>query len=121
MEENSLVEDMSSIGLTLVINKIPTHFTTTSSTLLDLCFVNNTSRLLLFDQFSASMFSRHDLLIKAYDFKIHYNSERQILEYRDYKNIDSQCLSTELFSTNWDYVFCTSAVDDQLYFFKLQA
>lgn len=116
LEDTYLQEDMSSIGLNLVNNNTPTHFTSTSSTLLDLCFVSKNSHLLLFDQLSASMFSRHDLIYISYDFKFLNNTQSQNFEYRDFKNIDYMSLGAELSLIDWNYIFRTSAVDEQLNF-----
>ena len=106
------MEDMNSIGVNLINKGNPTHYTSTSSTLLDLCFTNNMFRLLLFDQLSAPMFLRHDLLLISYNFDL-----LRTFQYIDFENIYYQSLGTELSSLDWNHVFLTSAVDEQLHSF----
>ena len=98
LEDTSLVEDMNSNGLNLVNKANPIHFTFISSILLDLCFTNNIFRLPLFDQLSAPMLSRHDLLFTSYNFDLLRSAQRITFQYRDCKNIDYQSLGTELLS-----------------------
>ena len=47
--DRGLAEDMNTIGLHLINNSIPTHYTSSTSTLIDLSFVDNSNRILLFD------------------------------------------------------------------------
>lgn len=114
LEDRRLSDDMSAIGLNLVNHSLPTHFTRTSNTLLDLCFVNNMSRLLLYDQLSASLFSKHDLIFLAYDF--HTEIQNQTIYYRDFKNLDYQSLTNELSTIQWNRMFYMTNVDDQVNF-----
>ena len=83
---------MNAIGLHLVNSTEPTHFTSTSSTLLDLCFVNNNQRVLLFDQLSASMFSKHDLLFLSYEYNAVSGETCKTVQFRNFNNINSQSL-----------------------------
>lgn len=114
--DKNLMEDMSAIGLIIANSTEPTHFTRTASTLLDLCFVNDHSRLLLYDQLSASLFSKHDLIFITYDYQIEVQS--QTISYRDFKNIDNISLETELSTTPWNQVFLMPLVDEQLNFLQ---
>lgn len=60
--DQCLRENMYSFGLKVVNSVLPTHFTTSCNTLLDLFIVNDTSKILLYDQISAPCFSKHDLI-----------------------------------------------------------
>lgn len=60
--DNSQLNNFLSVGLSPVNNSTPTHFTSTSSTLLDVFLVNNMSKILLYDQLSTPCFSKHDLI-----------------------------------------------------------
>ena len=58
--ENSLKSDFFSLGLYSCNNVVPTHFTSACNTLLDLFFVNDLSKCLLYDQVSCPVCSKHD-------------------------------------------------------------
>ena len=87
LEDNSLLENMSTIGFSLVNGRNSTHFTSTSSASLDLCFIN---------EISASMFSRNDILFISYDYRIKKSQKTQKLEYRLFKNIDYNSIAVDL-------------------------
>lgn len=116
--DRSLVDDMNAIGLVLVNCSIATHFTKTSSTLLDLYFINDRSKLLLFDQLSASMFSKHDIIFLSYDYNIKTQEQSRTIGFRDFKNLDYQSLESELSTISWNQVFLLPAVDEQLSFLQ---
>jgi len=114
--ENTVVNDMLSYGLHLVNTQNPTHFTNTSSTLLDLFFSAQENKVLLFDQISAPSFSRHDLIIMIYDLKC--NSSGKSLTFRDFKNIDSELLISCANLIDWDQIYFLNSIDDKVDFLQ---
>ena len=54
---------MLSLHLNPVNVSLPAHFHSTSSSLIGLVFLNDTIKVLLYDQISASCFSNHDLFL----------------------------------------------------------
>ncbi|KAI8124153.1 hypothetical protein CVS40_5171 [Lucilia cuprina] len=69
------------------------------------------SKNLLFDKLSASLFSRHDLILLSYDFKI--TSEEQKITCRDFNNnIDLRQLEGDVVNTPWDLIFYMPTVDE---------
>lgn len=110
----SLMDDMNAMGLNLINKTMPTHFTSTSATLLDLFFTESLSRVLLYDQLSASLFSRHDLIFLSYDFKISLKEEK--ITFRDFKNIDMLSLEDELLGISWNQIYTMPTVDEQILF-----
>lgn len=116
LEETILSDDMLQLGLVPVNTDVPTHFTGTCSTLLDIFFVNFTSKIYKYDQLSAPCFSHHDLIYTSYNFSLHRKTEH--ISYRDFKNIDYELLESYFFSINWNSMFYYQSVDDQLNFLQ---
>ena len=67
---NTLIDPMRSLGLFPVNTLISTHYHGCTNSLIDLVFVNNLSKVMLYDQISASVFSDHDLLFITCDHHI---------------------------------------------------
>ncbi|XP_075167731.1 uncharacterized protein LOC142239862 [Haematobia irritans] len=112
----SLVDNMNSIGLSPTNYQLPTHFTSTTSTLLDIFFVNDQTKILLYDQLSAPCFSKHDLIFITYNVQV--NSPKSQYTYRDFKNINYEKLENEIFKIEWDYIYTMASVDDQAFFLE---
>ena len=70
LRETSLTTEMSVLGLYSCNNSFPTHFSRSTNTLLDLFFVNDLSKFLLYDQVSCPVFSKHDLIYLEFDFTL---------------------------------------------------
>lgn len=113
----SLSTSMALLGLSSPNTTTPTHFTSTSSTLLDLFFISNQFNVLLYDQISAPCFSKHDLLFLTYNFQLHVPA--QTITYRDFKNMDPILLQNELYKIDWYQLYNMVSVDDQLSFLEL--
>lgn len=114
--DKSLMDDMSAIGLLPVNCLTPTHFTSTASTLLDLFFTDNHSRTMRYDQLSASVFSKHDLIFLSYDFNC--KTEQKTITYRDFKNIDYTSLETDLANIQWNQIYYLPTADEQTSFLQ---
>jgi len=97
--DNTLIDNFSSIGLFSVNRTIPTHFSRSTSTLIDLFLVSDLSKVLLYDQLSVPCFSRHDLIFMTYDLDI--CRKRKYFEFYDLKNIDYTLLHIELIKIDW--------------------
>ncbi|XP_059223232.1 uncharacterized protein LOC131997010 [Stomoxys calcitrans] len=79
-------------------------------------YVNNYSKILLYDQLCAPGFSKHDLLFFIYD--VHVNTTPTSYTYRDFKNIDLNLVNSCLDKINWNFIYALSSVDDQLTFLQ---
>ena len=88
------------------------HHNSTSTTLIDLIFVMNYLKTLLYDQVSAPCFTRHDLLFLTYDFKSQLSE--QIYSFRDFKNMDSNLLHERLSQITWN-LYCIPSADTRLF------
>ena len=107
---------MRSVGLKPINLSVPTHYSTTNSTLLDMFFINDTSKILLYDQLSAPQFSRHDLIFLCYDFMKTATVESVI--YRDFKNTDYQKLYDDYDKIDWSPIYFIPSTDDQVEFLQ---
>ncbi|XP_075157688.1 uncharacterized protein LOC142230955 [Haematobia irritans] len=65
--DTRLADCLESIGLYTINRTNPTHFTSSSSSLLDIFLVDSPTKALLYDQISAPCFSKHDLIFMTYD------------------------------------------------------
>lgn len=116
LSDSSLIDFMTSIGLTPTNTSTPTHFTQSSHSLLDIFFVNDTSKVLLYDQISAPCFSKHDLIFMAYDFL--GTSIEQKISYRDFNKLNYNLLESSFSEVDWSLIFNLTSVDDQLMFLQ---
>lgn len=116
LTETSLVDQMASLGLTPTNTINPTHFSSTTNTLLDIIFVSNPSNVLLYDQISAPCFSKHDLIYATYDFNI--QTKNECFTYRDFKNVDSDQLYENFVQIDWNQVYQIVSVDEKLNFLQ---
>lgn len=116
LASNPLRDPMYSLGLIPVNTSTPTHHHRISSSLIDLIFVNNVSKVLLYDQISASDFSNHDLLFMTYDLRV----EMQCLyyTYRDIHNVDYNYLSFHAENVPWNHIYTLDDANDQLCFIQ---
>ena len=114
--EKTLVDDMLSHGMYVVNDKSPTHFSRTTSTLLDLFFTAQKQNVLLFDQISAPNFSKHDLIILIYNFTCKKPTDSYT--FRDFKNIDNELLMTCANFIDWDQIYFINSIDDKVAFME---
>ena len=77
---NNLLID-NAIHLNPVNVSLPTHFHSTSNDLTDLVFVNDMTKVLLYDQISASCFFNHNLLFLTYNLSTSPEFKASILEF----------------------------------------
>lgn len=114
LKETVLVDSMIEIGLAPTNTEQPTHFSSTSSTLIDVFFVGNIQRVQLYDQISAPGFSKHDLIFLSYDFNIH--NQVETYTYRDFKHINFDRLNTEFSSIDWNTQYSMASAELKLNF-----
>ncbi|XP_075162815.1 uncharacterized protein LOC142235445 [Haematobia irritans] len=114
--DNTLSEAFQVLGLFPTNTHVPTHYNNSSNSLLDVIFVNQMSKIKLYDQLSAPMFSRHDLLYIIYD--CDFTIQPQTISFRDFRNIDYDVLKDFICNVSWDTLYDTPEVDDQVEFFE---
>lgn len=96
-------------------NDEPTHFTKTSSSLLDLVLCNS-NKVSFLSQISVPGISFHDLLFFSYDL-LPLKKEESVT-FRDFNNIKFNDLSEFFRSIDWNSIFIMESIDDQLEFFN---
>lgn len=114
--DSNLIDSMNGLGFFPVNTTTPTHFTSTSSTLLDCFFISHGSKLLLYDQLSLPSFSRHDLLFLTYNFDVARGIET--ICYRDFRNVDFYSLESDSLSIPWDEIYYLPTIDCKVDFFE---
>lgn len=107
---------MLNIGLFPINCLTPTHFTQTSSTLLDIFFVSVKAKVLLYDQLSVPNFSKHDLIFLSYDF--HFVHDKYSYSYRDFTRINYEQLSVAVDTVNWGHVRDMVSSESQIDFLQ---
>lgn len=111
---SDLMSTMTTFNLFSVNCNRPTHFTSNNSTLLDLFFVSDMNKVILYDQLAAPAFSKHDLIFVSYSFNV-ANPKSQIT-FRDYKNINMTLLEHDLNNAAWHEIYRMPSSSDQLNF-----
>ncbi|XP_075150599.1 uncharacterized protein LOC142224699 [Haematobia irritans] len=114
--DNYISDSMQVLGLLPINTSLPTHFTPTRSSLIDLIFTNFKDKVLLYDQISAPCFSRHDLLFITYEASFVVPSPH--FTYRDFKRINMESLANRIDEINWNILYDYEHVDDQLAFLQ---
>ena len=107
--DNALTGSMLSLYINPVNVSAPTHFHSNSSSLIDLVFVNNMSKVLLYDQISLSCFSNPDLLFLTYNLST--SPEDRHINYRDFKSIDFTTLNSSVDNICWDRIYSADNVN----------
>lgn len=114
--EESFSERMNSFDLHSVNSSVPTHFTQTSSTLLDLFLVSKNDQVLFYDQLAAPVFSRHDLIFLTFDFRTENCPKNPVIQFRDFKNVNRSLLEQHIRSLPWENIYLMPSPDDQVMF-----
>lgn len=109
-----LVESFESIDLKPVNLSTPTHFSHESSTLLDVYFISDVEKALLYSQLPAACFSKHDLIYLTYDLRI--DEEQTIITYRDFKNLNYFNLRSDIANVQWEEMYCMPSANQQVAF-----
>lgn len=107
---------MLTLGLISINTTLPTHFSRTCDSLLDLIFVNNLTKVIKYEQLVASVFSKHDVLFMTYEVPI--NRRVQNYTYPDFKGINSDFLNYIVNNIQWDLVYSYENVDDPITFIE---
>lgn len=105
---------MEGLGLFPVNVVSATHFSSTTSTLLDVFFVSNKLDALLYDQLAVPCFSKHDLIFLAYNFVP--DSDSPVIFFRNFNNIDYINLQSDLLRIEWQLIHNYTNIDDQIGF-----
>lgn len=69
---------------------------------------------MLYDQLSAPVFSRHDLLFVTYDFGIHNDANDETFTYRDFRGIDYEELGNRSSMIPWDSIYFLPSVEEKV-------
>ena len=107
---------MRTLNLFPVNTSSPTHFTSHSSTLLDVFFVSHMYKVLKFNQISVPAFSRHDLIHMTLQCEPLISSKA--ISFSDFKRLNVSQLGDDLKRIEWFRVYEMPFVDDQVFFIQ---
>lgn len=103
IQTSSIINDyktqINSFGLHFVNSTQATHFQSSPS-LLDHFLISDSELVLMYQQLSAPVYSKHDLLYLVYEFPTHKESF-STYSYRNFKVINHERLSSDIQSVNW--------------------
>lgn len=117
LADSSLTNEMRTFGLFPTNVSAPTHFSSSCSTLLDIYFVSDLSKVIRYDQVSAPQFSKHDCIFLAYDFNL--SPKRTTTNtFRDYRIIDYHGLQSAITNIDWDIIRYIVSINDQFNYFN---
>lgn len=111
----SFIDNMRTLSLHPVNTQTPTHFTDSSSTLLDLFFVSDCQDVLFYNQLSAPAFSRHDLIFATFNMT---SCSPQTYTYRDYNQVNADLLEQDILGVDWQQIYFMSSPVSQVDFFQ---
>ena len=91
----------------------PTHHLQNSSTVLDLCIIDDEDKLISFDQHDACFLSSHDLISITYKINLVRHPSRTI-RVRDFRFFDVDGFRDELSQCDWNSLFGAITVNDKV-------
>lgn len=109
----SFINEISGSNIFIVPSDMPTHYSSTSSSLLDFFLTSNLSRVKFMQQISLPGVSDHDLIYMVYKCP---QLDRQNLPiyYRDYRSIDYSRLLEAASGEYWDEIYSLTDVDSMV-------
>ncbi|XP_024880747.1 uncharacterized protein LOC112460309 [Temnothorax curvispinosus] len=93
----------------------PTHHTRSSSTLLDLCIVDDADKLISYGQCDACFLSAHDLISIKYRVRIERHLRREIVV-RDFRSFDIDDFLNDLRGYDWNVLYQADNIDSKVLF-----
>jgi len=116
LRDNSVSQKLSALDLVPVNSVTPTHFSAYTNTLLDVFYVNQKNDVLLYDQLSVPVFSKHDLIFMTLNHTKPKPSKT--FTYFDFNNVNFPLLDADFNRINWHSIFTMPSVDDQVDYFN---
>lgn len=95
----------------------PTHHLRNSSTLLDICIVDDVDKLSDHGQHPVPFLSAHDLIFIRYDLRVGRRRERTVI-CRDWRNLDRSVLLSEVNDLDWNDLFSSNNIDEKVDIFN---
>lgn len=96
------------------ISNEPTNFQSNSATQIDLLFVRDPNKLLMFSQISLPGITTHDMLYGSYNFHISNEVNCEFKYVRNFANINEINLLNHALSLDWDPIFNATSSDNQV-------
>lgn len=113
----SLETMFNNVALSIFPSNEPTHFSSTTNTLLDIYVTGAVDKIKFFNQISFPGISDHDFIFISYDIDPTY-VEPEPIYYRDYNNIDMAKLWEEAYSLEWTEMYSCTDIDSMTNIFS---
>lgn len=97
----------------------PTHHLRNSSTLLDLCIIDDEEKLVEYGQHGAAFLSAHDLINIKYDIEIKRRSGRHVV-CRDWRNFDIDSFRADVNKMDWTNLITSDNIDEKIEIFNYE-
>lgn len=94
-----------------------THHLKDSSTLLDLCIVDDDEKLMDYGQQGATFLSAHDLIYIKYAIKIQRRRGRRVV-CRDWRDFDADSFQTDVTGIDWTSLISSNNMDEKIEIFN---
>lgn len=91
----------------------PTHHLRNSSTLLDLCIIDDIEKMHSFGQTGVPFLSAHDLIHVTYKLKVDRLPPREFT-CRDFRNFNQEAFLAQLSHLNWRVLYVSNSVDEKV-------
>lgn len=88
-----------------------------SSTLLDICIVDDLDKISEYGQHPVPSMSAHDLICIRYDLKVERRRDRTV-NFRDWRNLDQFVLLSEVNDLDWSDLFSSTNMDEKVEIFS---
>ncbi|XP_020295916.1 uncharacterized protein LOC109860911 [Pseudomyrmex gracilis] len=111
--DSDQIKDFINYSSFYLVPYAPTHHTPSFSTLLDLCIVDDTEKLIFYDQRDVYFLSSHDLIDITYSISVGKRDVRTITV-RDYSNFDWNHFLTKLSSCDWSIFINSDEIDNKV-------
>ncbi|XP_046626165.1 uncharacterized protein LOC124307960 [Neodiprion virginianus] len=111
-DANNLKSFFLSVSMDIV-PYCPTHHTATNSTWLDVCALNDLSKVSGYSQLPVAFLSSHDLISVSF-LSISDKIEPREIIYRDFKLLNSQAFKLDIEACDWSQVFTATSIDTKV-------
>jgi len=101
---------LSSFQVFFLVSYVPIHHTKTSFMWLDLCIIDESDKLVSYNQQNVSFLSAHQLINITYKVRIERFC-RRIIKIRDFRSFDKRSFLEELDVYDWDVLYKTENIE----------
>lgn len=105
--------------MSIINDSVPTHFTNSISSLLDIVLTNKMSNVSKFNQISIPGISDHELLSCTFTFPTIKHKNKIDFEFRDYNNFNFNSFEAQYYLLDWSSILYTPDINKKLDIFNM--